>query len=134
MRCSIQMRLLVVLGLLLALALPASPQGGVFGDARGLVNRVQEDLRRADGLLERTHRQREQYDKERERLDNAQRRLSEFDRELARNSFDKGKLDAAIDDVKNVAEHNTLSPETRDALTIDLRDLRAMRATRGALP
>ena len=134
MRRTIQMPSLAGLGLLLMLALPAAPQGGVFGDARGLVSRVQEDLRRADGLLQRTHKQRERYDKEKERLDNAQRHLSELDRELARNNFDKGKLDAAIDDVKNVAEHNTLSPEARDALAIDLRDLREMRATRGALP
>ncbi|HET7750391.1 MAG TPA: hypothetical protein VFK81_13480 [Terriglobales bacterium] len=134
MRRNTQMPLLAGLGLLLSLTLPAFPQGGVFGDARGLVSRVQEDLRLADGLLQRTHKQKERYDKEKERLDNAQRHLSELDRELAKNNFDKGKLDAAIDDVKNVAEHNTLSPETRDALATDLRDLREMRATRGALP
>jgi hypothetical protein len=70
--------------------------------------------------------------KERERYDNAMKHLSEFDRDLSRNKFDKGKLDEAIEDVKNVVEHNTLEPGLRDALSQDLSDLRALRERRGA--
>jgi hypothetical protein len=126
-------RLFAAFGLFLNLTAPARPQVGIFNDARALVSRTQEDLRRADGLLQPSRRHKERYDKEKERFDNALRHLSEFDRELTRRRFDKGKLDAAIDDVKNVVEHNTLSPESRDALMADLRSLRELRANRGRM-
>ena len=90
-------------------------------DARATVDRAQTDLRRAEDF-ER------QKGKEVTRYDNAQKHLSEFDRDFTRGHFDKGKLDAAIDDVKNVVDHNTLNPVDRDALSADLRDLRLMRA------
>ena len=51
----------------------------------------------------------------------------DFDRDFTRGHFDKGKLNTAIDDLKNVVDHNTLDPQDRDALTADLRDLRVMR-------
>ena len=90
-------------------------------DGRGLVDRVQNDLRRAE-RIERQH------GKEVARYENAQRHLSDFDRSLVRGRFDKGKLSASIDDVKNVVDHNTLDPENRDALISDLSDLRRLRA------
>ncbi len=92
--------------------------------ARELVNRVHNDLDRASQLSAKS-------DKETERYQKAQQRLSDFDRKLSKGKFDKGKLDEAIDHVKEVVEHNTLSPEARDALTLDLRDLRQLRETRG---
>ncbi len=104
---------------------PAHGQEGLYTNARSLVGRVQDDLRRAARLARKGG-------KERERYDNAQRHLSEFDRQLSKNKFDKDKLDTAIDDVKNVVENNTLSPQDRDALNADLRDLRDMRSRRGA--
>ena len=100
-------------------------RGGQYGIARGLVDRVQRDLRRA----ERFSRPR---GREQERFYNATRHLSEFDRNLSRNKFDKDKLDEAIDDVKNVVEHNSLSPNERDVLFRDLTDLRDLRRARGA--
>ena len=118
-------RLLATAGVLIALTVPAYGQSGQYGNARSLVGRVQSDLRRGERFARPN-------DKERERYDNAQRHLSEFDRSLSRGKFDKDKLDAAIDDVNNVVEHNTLSPRERDALSQDLRDLRQLRATRGA--
>lgn len=90
-------------------------------DVRGLVDRTQNDLRRAEDLERRKG-------KEVSRYENAQKHLSEFDRDFTGGHFEKGKLDAAIDDVKNVVDHNTLDPESRDALRNDLRDLRLMRA------
>lgn len=116
--------LLSVAAVVLAVALPARCQSVQYGNARALVGRVQDDLRRAE-RFGRTN------DKERERYDNAQRHLSEFDRALSRGKFDKDKLDAAIDDVNNVVAHNTLAPRQRDALSEDLRALRQLRATRG---
>ena len=90
-------------------------------DARAAVDRTQNDLRRAEDF-ER------QKGKEVTRYDNAQKHLSDFDRDFTRGHFDKDKLDTAIDDLKNVVEHNTLNPADRDALGADLRDLRVMRA------
>jgi hypothetical protein len=95
-----------------------------MGDVRGLVERTQSDLRRAQEFERHNG-------KEVARYDNALRHLSDFDKQLTRGHFDKGKLDTAIDDVKNVVEHNTLDPRMRDNLGNDLRDLRVMRADRG---
>jgi len=97
---------------------------GRYDNARVLVNRVSENLRRAEHFTPPNG-------KEKERYFNAQHHLSQFDKELARGRFDKDKLDQAIDDVKNVVDNNTLSPEHRDALSQDLRDLREMRRNRG---
>lgn len=87
--------LLSLAAVFLAIGFPAQAQSGQYGNARALVGRVQDDLRRAERFARPT-------DKERERYANAQRHLSEFDRNLSRGKFDKDKLDAAIDDVNNV--------------------------------
>ncbi len=92
-------------------------------EARGVIDRTQNDLRRAEDFERQKH-------KEVSRYDNAQKHLSDFDRDYTKGHFDKGKLDTAIDDLKNVVEHNTLNPEDRDALSADLRDLRMVRADR----
>src|SRR5437879_3929160 len=73
-------------------------------DPREAIDRTQADLRRAE------HFER-QHGKEVERYTNAQKHLSDFDRDFVRGHFDKDKLDAAIDDLKNVVDHNTLNPE-----------------------
>lgn len=90
-------------------------------DIRALVDRTQNDLRQAEDF-ERHH------GKDVNRYQNAERHLSDFDRDFTRGHFDKGKLDAAINDVKGVVDHNTLDPAGRDALNNDLRDLRLARA------
>ncbi|MGD1070207.1 MAG: hypothetical protein ABSB15_08710 [Bryobacteraceae bacterium] len=66
--------------------------------------------------------------KEVSRYENAHKHLSEFDRDFTNGHFDKGKLNAAINDVKNFVDRNTLDAESRDALRNDLRDLRVVRA------
>ncbi len=110
--------------LLIAITATAYAQGR-HGTARGLVDRVQKNLRHSEDFTPPN-------EKERERYHNAQHHLSEFDQKLSEGKFDKDKLDEAIDDVKNVAEHNTLSAEDRDKLTRDLGELRELRRTRGA--
>ena len=99
----------------------------VFGQeyrrARDVVARVQEDLRRAADFTGTR-------EKERERYHDVQRKLSEFDRELSKGHFDKGKLDSAIDELKEVIKDNTLESHDRDALTADLADLRTLRDIR----
>lgn len=69
--------------------------------------------------------------RERERIENALRHLSEFDSAFQRGKFDKDKLDKAIDDVKNLADNNAMSPEDRRLLHEDLDRLREFRAHRG---
>src|SRR5262245_8895163 len=109
--------------ILICMGLPVYAQGR-YDNTRDLISRTQEDLRHAAVLT------REKKD-ERVRIDNTQRHLSQFDRALSRNKFDKDKLDSAIDDLKNVIEHNTLVVEDRDLLNRDLDDLRRMRSERG---
>jgi|SRR5581483_3749489 len=94
-----------------------------FDRARDLVARVQNDLSRAEDFTRNN-------EKERVRYENVQHHLSEFDRDLRRDHFDKGKLDQAIDDLKNVVKNNTLEGHDRDALAADLSDLRTLRDVR----
>src|SRR5215471_6990094 len=101
----------------------AQAQTGRYSDVRALVGRVQEDLRRAAGMAS-------PRGKDFQRVDNAQRHLSQFDRALSKGKFDSGKLDASISDVKSVVYHNTLTPQDRDSLNVDMRDLRAVRTER----
>jgi hypothetical protein len=103
--------------LLCGLAAGASAQE----HARAVIDRTQGDLRRAADFERRHH------GTQADRYENAQKHLSDFDREMTRGHFDKDKLDTAIDDVKNVAEHNTLEAADRDALRADLGNLRAVR-------
>ncbi len=122
---TISRRLLVATLAIGSFAIAAPAQGGQYSTARSLVSRVQNDLRRAERFTRPS-------EKEKERFYNAQRHLSQFDRDLSRGKFDKDKLDEAIDDVHNVVKNNTLSPGDRDTLEGDLRDLRELRARRGA--
>ena len=110
-----------LLGGLAGFGLEAQAQG--YDRARDLVARVLDDLRRAADFTRNN-------EKERVRYENVQHHLSEFDRDLRRDHFDKGKLDQAIDDLKNVVQNNTLGPRDRDALAADLSDLRTLRDVR----
>jgi hypothetical protein len=91
------------------------------GDMRGLIDRTQSDLHHAADFELHAHKQIDRYQ-------SAETRLSDFDRDFTRGHFDKGKLNSSIDAVKSVVDHNTLSPDLRDALETDLRDLRMVRA------
>jgi hypothetical protein len=98
-------------------------QAADFDRARELVAHVQDDLQRAADFTRSN-------EKERVRYENVQHHLSEFDRELRRDHFDKGKLDDSIDNLKDVVRNNTLESHDRDALAMDLSDLRTLRDTR----
>ncbi len=97
--------------------------GQEYGRARDIVARVQDDLRRAADFTATK-------EKERDRYRDVQRKLSEFDRELSKGHFEKGKLDDAIDELKEVLKENTLQSHDRDALAADLADLRTLRDVR----
>ena len=71
--------------------------------------------------------------RQRDRYDNANRHLSEFDDRLSRDVYDQGKLDTAIEDVKNVFKSNPLGPHSRDELRDDIDALRSMRNARGRI-
>jgi len=111
----------VVFGAAIAAALPAFGQD--YDRARDLVSRVMADLNHAADYTRNNG-------KERERYENVQRHLSEFDRDLRHGNFDKGKLDSAIDNLKDVVKNNTLGPQERDMLASDLSDLRTLRDMR----
>ena len=121
---AISRRGFVIATLIMTVATLAFSQDGRYGRARDLVSRVQKNLRRAERFTPPN-------EKEKERYHNAQQHLSEFDRKLSEGRFDKDKLDQAIDDVKNVVEHNTLVAESRDVLSGDLQELRELRRARG---
>jgi hypothetical protein len=118
-------RLGMAFATLLVLVAAGAYAQGRYRNARGLVEHVQRNLRHSEDFTPPN-------EKERERYHNAQHHLSEFDRKLSEGQFDKDKLDAVIDDVKNVVEHNTLAVDDRDKLTRDLGELRELRRTRGA--
>jgi len=101
-----------------------APRYQGYEDIRDAVQRTQDDL-------QRVRREGARNNKERERIDNARKHLSDFDRNLNKNKFDKDRLDSAIDDVKNVVEHDTLEARDRDALRADLEDLRHLREVHG---
>jgi len=84
---------------------------------------VQEDLQRAADFTRENN-------KERDRYRDVQHHLSEFDRDLRAGKFDKGKLDDAINNLKDVVKNNTLESHDRDELARDLSDLRTLRDTR----
>lgn len=89
-------------------------------NARDLVAKVQNDLERAANFTS-------SKEKEQNRYRSVQRRLSEFDRELKKGTFDKGKLDGAIGELKEVVKDNTLESHDRDSLAADLTALRVLR-------
>ena len=111
---------LIAAGTLLAGIGLAQDFGRVQEHERTVIDRTQNDLRSA-AEFERHH------GKQTARYEEAQRHLSDFDRDLTKGHFDRGKLGDAINDVKDVVDHNMLDPAARDALRNDLADLRDMR-------
>lgn len=96
-------------------------RGGYGYGSGGLIQSVQEHLRRA-ASFGRTR------GKDYKRVDNAMRHLSEFDSKMSRGHFDRGKLDHAIEDVNNVVRHNHIDRRDRNVLAMDLERLRDFRA------
>ena len=94
--------------------------GQDYTNARDLVAKVQTDLERAADFTRGK-------EKERSRYQSVQRKLSEFDRELKRGKFEKGKLDEAVEELKEVVKNNTLESHDRDSLSADLTALRILR-------
>jgi hypothetical protein len=92
-------------------------------DLRGVVDRTQTDLRAAADLEQGKEKQRERYR-------NAQGHLSSFDRHLVKGKFDRSEIGKAIDDIKDILDHNVLQASSRDALMRDLEDLRIARERR----
>ncbi len=112
---------------MLCLGIVSYAQHAQFPEARDLIQRVQEDMRRAADFA-RGAPEIKKDRKQIERWDNAQHSMSNFDKNLSRGKYDRGELDGAINDLKNVVDHNTLSSEDRDMLNRDLGDLRQFRA------
>ncbi len=110
----------VAAGTLLAGLAMAQDLGRVQEHERTVIDRTQNDLRAAAEFARHHGKQTARYEE-------SQRHLSDFDRDLTKGHFDRGKLNDAVNDVKDVVDHNTLDPASRDALRTDLADLRDMR-------
>ena len=113
-------------GAMLATVLTMAPAAAEenYTSARSLVQRTQDDLQRArDNDTTKTA-------KALERIDNAKKHLADLDRHLAKNEMNNDRLNEAIDDVKNVVANNPLVSADRDALSVDLADLRHFRETK----
>lgn len=91
-----------------------------YSSLRGLIDRTQNDLRAASELEHGSEKQHKRYR-------DAQEHLSNFDRHLVKGKFDKGELNHSIDAIKDILDHNTLQPSTRDSLMRDGSDLRVAR-------
>ena len=115
--------LAVVSGLFVfALSTAIGGQPGKYETARALVGQVQADVQQAarfEGAAKDKN--------EKKRIDNAIRRLSELDKDLSKGKFNKGKVGGAINGVKAITDHNTLSPVDRDKLNQDMQQLRELR-------
>jgi hypothetical protein len=110
-----------VAALLLAGLVPTVDAQRDWDHARGLVGKAQQDLQNISSIATMSG-------KERERYDNALHHLSEFDQALSHSHFDKGKLDTSVDDIDNVCKNNTLTPNERDVLLADIRELRHLKS------
>jgi len=115
----------VLLAVAAALIAPVGVWGqeGAYPEARRLVQHVQDDLHHVSQADDRH--------KEADHVEDALKHLADFDKGLANNKFDKGRLDSAIDHMKQILDDNTIDARDRDALRSDLEDLRHLRADRG---
>jgi septal ring factor EnvC (AmiA/AmiB activator) len=103
-------------------AIPAAAQS--YESARALVQRAQDHLQQArDNDTTKTA-------KALERIDNAKKHLADLDRHLAKKEWNGDRLNESIDDIKNVIDNNPLLSADRDALSVDLADLRHLRETK----
>lgn len=97
-------------------------QDSSWSDARWLVANVQQDVRRAQDFARR-----DASGSDRDNYRACLKHLSDFDRNLARNHFDKDRLDDSIGDIQRILDHNSLSPRGRNILQRDVDDLRRLR-------
>src|SRR5436305_10163900 len=75
---------------------------------REVIDRTQSDLRTAADLEPK-------HNDDHNRYKNAQGHLSTFDRKLVKDKFDKGELEKALDDIKDILDHNVLQSSIRDS-------------------
>ena len=128
MRMSSSTRIALALtAIVISLAAPGAGQERDINGIRELVAHTQSDLKRAEDFGTQGPKDKKQVDRYR----NAQRSASTFDRNLVKGKFDKGDLKSLTHDVKDVLDHNTLSPKDRDDLSGDLGNLKELLATRG---
>jgi hypothetical protein len=109
--------------LALLLTVPAFSQKP-WQQARDLVQKTTQDLQEAS---KRGMGSPKEAKKEQGRYSKAYRNLSDFDRDLVKQKFNRGKLNDSIEAINDVYKNNTLSPEDRDRLSADVKDLRTLR-------
>jgi len=114
---------ILIVGVALVLMPIANAQFGAKYDSRAvsdLVDRVHTDLDHAYGIHHFSG-------DDRERLNHAEKELREFAQKWDRGKFDKGQLDDAIGAIQHTLDNNKMPPESRDAISYDVSQLRKMR-------
>ncbi len=105
---------------LLALA-QNGPRGSYEpGAVSALIDKVHVDLNHAYGAWHFSSG-------DRKRLDNAEKQLRDFSIKWNRGKFDKGELNDAISSIQHVLDNNHLPPADRDAIDMDVTQLRNLR-------
>ena len=85
-----------------------------------LVDRVHQDLNQG---YDHWHLR----DSDRNRLTHAEHQLRDFAKDWEHGKFDKGDLDDSVSAIQHVLDNNHLSGPERDALSMDVDQLRHMR-------
>lgn len=81
--------------------------------------------------LERSRSYRRVNDHDRKHYEKAREELQRFQSSWANGKFDTGRLDKAIDNLKDLAQSDRVDPRERQIFARDIEDLRQFRASRG---
>ncbi len=97
---------------------------GRYGNSGSIVDRVLSDLDRAAANSSTDGHERGHFA-------TAQRSLLDFQSRWAQGQFDTGRLDRAVNSLKDLVNSNQVDPRDRSVLSSDLAALRQFRASRG---
>jgi len=89
-------------------------------EVTAMVDRVHADLNHAYSVFHFSG-------DDRERLNKAEKESREFAQKWAKGKFDKDQLDDVVSSIQHVLDHNKLPEDARDALSMDVAQLRNMR-------
>jgi hypothetical protein len=101
-------------------------ENGGYGRSmrNNVVGRVITDLDRSRSYRRVSDHDRKHYEKAREEL-------QRFQSNWENGKFDTGRLDKAIDNLKDLAQSDRVDPRERQMFARDIEDLRAFRSNRG---
>lgn len=104
--------------------------GGYQNDRYGRSSR-NNVVSRVINNLERSRSYRRVNDHDRNHYEKARQELQRFQSSWANGKFDTGRLDKAIDNLKDLAQSDRVDPRERQLFARDIEDLRRFRASGG---